>query len=80
MSVYYRRLSIYILFYLINRIYDYNRINYGRYRSHRHWYPLVYIFNPHTQIVIARRICPTIPVEIVAQCDQRCEQEYEHRQ
>jgi hypothetical protein len=80
MSLYYRRLSIYILFYLMNHIHDYNRIEYGWYRSHRHWYTLVYIFKQYAQIVIARHKSITIPVGIVAKCDQRCEQDDEHRQ
>jgi len=68
------------MFYLINHIDDYNRIEYSRYRNHHHWYIVVYISNPDTQIVIVRRISPTIPVRIVAQCHQRCEQDDAHRQ
>ena len=64
----------------MNHIDDCDRIEYGRYRSHRHWYIVVYIHKQYTQIVIVRRISPTIPVRIVAKCDQRCEQDDEHRQ
>jgi hypothetical protein len=68
------------MFYLMNHIDDCNRIEYGRYCNHRHWYIVVYIRKQYTQIVIVRRISPTIPVGIVAQCHQRCEQDDEHRQ
>ncbi len=64
----------------MNHIDDCNRIEYGRYRNHRHWYIVVYIIKQYAQIVIARRISPNIPVGIVAHFDQRCEQDDAHRQ
>jgi hypothetical protein len=68
------------MFYLINHVANYDRIDYGRYRSRRHWYIVVYIRKQYAQIVIVCRISPTTPVRIVVNFDQRCEQDDAHRQ